>query len=61
MTPGRSTMERLCPACTMPFDWPGVTEDDEEYCCAECAHGLPCTCPQHEHASESPEERALIE
>ena len=43
--------KKLCPACGMPFDWPGINEDDVEYCCAECAHGLPCTCPQHDHRS----------
>jgi len=43
-------MEKRCPACEMPFDWAGVEEDGEEYCCDGCASGLPCTCPQHDHA-----------
>jgi hypothetical protein len=49
-------MEKICPACEMPFDWPGVTERGEEFCCEECANGLPCTCPQHEHGGPTPEE-----
>lgn len=44
--------EKLCPACNMPFDWPGIAEGGEEYCCEECASGLPCSCPQHDHRSE---------
>jgi hypothetical protein len=47
------TDEKVCPACEMPFDWPGVTEAGEEYCCAECARGLPCSCPQHDHRTET--------
>jgi hypothetical protein len=49
---------KLCPACEMPFDWPGVSEDSEEFCCEDCARNLPCTCPQHDHRSESSSEPA---
>jgi len=54
-------MEKLCPNCDMPFDWPGVTEDGEEYCCAECAAGLECTCAQHDHRSAPREEQLKVE
>ena len=45
--------EKLCQACGMRFDWQGTIEGGEEYCCAECARGLPCTCPQHDHQHET--------
>ncbi len=44
---------RICPRCRMEFDWPGVAEAGEEFCCAECARGEPCSCVQHDHRSES--------
>ena len=50
--------EKLCPACNMPFEWPGYTQAGEEFCCEECARGLPCTCPQHDHRSENHMETA---
>ena len=40
---------RFCPACDMEFDWPGVEEGGETYCCEACAEGRPCICPQHGH------------
>lgn len=54
-------MEKLCPACKMPFDWPGVDVERQEYCCAECSAGFPCSCPQHDHRSESSDARAGLE
>jgi hypothetical protein len=54
------TDEQLCPACKLPFDWPGVTEAGETYCCAECARGLPCSCAQHDHRTEPATEPAGI-
>jgi hypothetical protein len=42
-------MEKMCPTCEMPFDWPGYSEDGMEFCCVECANGEACTCPQHDH------------
>jgi hypothetical protein len=46
------TDRQMCPACAMDFDWPGVTENGQTYCCAECARGMPCSCPQHDHRAE---------
>jgi hypothetical protein len=43
------TEQKVCPACEMAFDWPGVIEAGQEFCCAECARGLPCSCLQHDH------------
>jgi len=54
-------MDKLCPACGMPFDWPGVAEDGEEDCCSECAAGLPCTCPQHDHRSDTSSEPTEVQ
>jgi hypothetical protein len=45
--------QKVCPECEMPFAWPGVTEAGQEFCCAECARGLPCSCPQHDHRTET--------
>ena len=45
--------ERICPRCALPFDWPGVQEANIEYCCAECARGLPCSCPEHDHRTQT--------
>jgi hypothetical protein len=41
--------EKYCESCQRAFDWPGVTADGQEYCCAACAEGDLCTCPDHEH------------
>jgi hypothetical protein len=41
--------QKFCEACEMPYDWPGVMADGEEYCCAGCARGEACTCPQYRH------------
>jgi len=48
-----TTIETICDACEMEFEWPGVTSGDEIYCCEACARGEPCTCPLHEHAHQS--------
>jgi hypothetical protein len=40
---------RLCEACGMEYDWAGVQRQNYEYCCAGCADGGECTCPQHNH------------
>lgn len=53
--------EKICPACHLPFHWPGVTETGREYCCAECARGLPCSCPQHDHRTETDVARTGVE
>ena len=47
---------RVCEACGMEYDWQGVQEQGVEYCCAACARGDECTCPQHNHqyASQQP-------
>ena len=45
--------QRVCPACGLLFDGPGVTEAGETYCCAECSRGLPCTNPHHDHRTET--------
>ena len=49
--------QKICRGCSMPFDWPGVVEGGEEFCCDECAAGLPCTCPQHDHRTDRTEEK----
>jgi hypothetical protein len=56
------TEEKTCSRCEMEFDWQGVTVDGEEYCCEGCASGGECTCPQHDHAPETPlsEQIALL-
>jgi len=35
-----------CPGCGMEFDWPGVEEGGEIYCCEACSRGEPCDCAQ---------------
>ena len=51
---------RLCEACGMEFDWAGVQRGTQEYCCAGCAEGKECTCPQHRHeySTDQPMNRA---
>ena len=44
---------RVCDNCAMEFDWEGVSERGYDYCCAACARGEECTCPQHDHRSVS--------
>jgi hypothetical protein len=43
---------KICPRCKLPYDWPGVTDMGKEFCCAECARGEPCACPQHDHRND---------
>lgn len=54
---------RLCEACGMEFDWEGVEERGYQYCCAACARGEECTCPQHnhQHTSQQPLNSAAAE
>jgi len=49
MTP---TVEKICAACGLEYDWPAVRAGEEDYCCQACARGQPCTCPQHGHGYE---------
>jgi hypothetical protein len=44
---------KTCEVCGMEYDWPGVAEAGHEYCCAACARGEECTCPQHRHQPHS--------
>jgi hypothetical protein len=54
---------RLCDACGMEFDWPGVQVKGYDYCCEACARGERCTCEQHHHQyeAEQPLNRAAAE
>jgi hypothetical protein len=40
---------RVCDACGMEFDWPGVEAKGYEYCCEPCSRGENCVCSQHDH------------
>ena len=51
---------RVCPACSMPFDWEGVADEDVEYCCDACLEGDQCTCVQHDHAAGVPVPSAAV-
>jgi len=48
-----AAVEKICGACEMEYDWPGVRAGDEEYCCEACARGEPCTCSLHEHEHQT--------
>jgi hypothetical protein len=41
--------DKLCGACMMEFDWPGVVVQGYEYCCEACSRGEECTCEQYHH------------
>jgi hypothetical protein len=50
---------KMCEACAMEFDWPGVEVQGYEYCCEACSVGEECTCPQHHHDYESDPNRMM--
>jgi hypothetical protein len=53
-------IRKICDACGLEYDWAGVTVGDRIYCCAACAQGLPCTCPQHQQAVVTPADDTVI-